>query len=168
MVALSAARETVHGDLPRLLRGQQGTAAHWKGGMLMINATGYYVPAADAAGSRGVVGVAAESYPAQATEGQQVVEPLIGLFDFNATSITKAMEGRVMYVVDDNTFDDSPGTNGVVAGILYRYISATRGILLIDGRPRGAAILTADADATYGAPEAALLNEIKALLNNTR
>ena len=37
-----------------------------------------------------------------------------------------------MYVVDDQTFDDVPGPNGVYAGILDECISATEGYLHID------------------------------------
>lgn len=168
MVALTASRETPHQNAGEIRRGLQGTAAHWKGGMLMLNATGFYVPAADAAGSQGVVGVAANSLPAQVSEGLAACEHLVGVFEFNATSITKAMEGQTMFVVDDNTFDDAPGANGVVAGVLFRYLSATRGLLWIDGRPKGRAIMTADAGAAYNGTVQALINEIKAHLNARR
>lgn len=168
MVALTAASQRRHSKMGELRRAKGGTTAIWGGGMLMPNANGFLNPAADAAGGQGVIGVAAQSYAAQASEGLIPVEYLVGLFEFAATSITQAMEGQTMYVVDDNTFDDLPGTNGIVAGRLFQFISATRGLLLIDGIVPGPAILTADADATYGAPEAALLNEIKASLNRYR
>jgi len=51
-----------------------------------------------------------------------------GVFEFDAASITQAMVGDPMYVVDDHTFDDAAGsTNDVKVGILVKYGSATKG-----------------------------------------
>ncbi len=166
MVALTApAPSRNHQLVEEIIRGKQGQTAIWQGGMVMPNAGGFWVPAADAAGGQGVIGVASRSYAAQGADGREAVEALIGAFEFAATSITQAMEGQMMYVVDDSTFDDQPGTNAIKAGVLLRYISATRGVIWIPGKAPGPGILTADADATYGAPEADLLNEIKAWIN---
>jgi hypothetical protein len=51
-----------------------------------------------------------------------------GVFEFDAASITQAMVGSAMYVVDDHTIDDYSGpTNDIRVGILVKYVSDTKG-----------------------------------------
>jgi hypothetical protein len=141
-----------------------GSTKIYAGSIVAINSSGYAVPASDSAGLK-VVGVAASqadnSTGSNGDKSVKVDAPIIARFD--ATSITQAMVGQVMYVVDDHTFDDSPGTNGVKAGRLVEFISTTEGWIEI--APSGVGAVKADADATYGQPEADLINELKSIVN---
>lgn len=136
----------------------------YAGSLVAIQANGFAVPAADAANLR-VVGVASaradNSAGANGAISVNVEAPVIARFA--ASSITQAMVGQMMYVVDDQTVDDAIGTNGVKAGRLVEFISTTEGwIKVIE---TGRAAVTADADATYGQPEADLINELKTIVN---
>ena len=134
------------------------------GSKVAVDANGWAVPAADAAGLR-VVGVAYQQADNTAgANGAMMVlvdAPVIALFD--ATSITQAMVGQIMYVVDDHTFDDAPGVNAIKAGRLIEFVSVNSGWIEI--MPSGAGVTVADADAAYGQPEADLINALKAAVN---
>ena len=103
----------------------------YKGGLVAINAAGYACPAADTLGLR-VVGIADEKVDNSAgSAGDKDVRVRQGcLAKLVATSITQAMLGQIMYVADDQTFDDA-STNLVPAGILVDYVSATSGWILV-------------------------------------
>jgi len=136
----------------------------YAGSIVAVNSSGYAVPASDTAGLR-VVGVAeSQADNSSGTDGAQTITvraPIIARYA--ASSITQAMVGQVMYVVDDQTFDDAPGTNGVKAGRLVEFISTTEGWIEI--APSGVGAVKADADATYGQEEADLINELKSIIN---
>lgn len=101
------------------------------GGMVAVGgADGYAAPAANTA-NMVAMGVAKAQKTCGATAGSVKVEVEYGIFEMNASSITQAMVGDLMYVVDDNTVDDSDPGNTVKAGILIKYISATKGEVLI-------------------------------------
>lgn len=91
-------------------------------------AHGYAIPAADASGNI-LVGVAMEQ--ADNTGGASgainVRVRRTGVFEFAASSITQAHVGDIMYVVDDQTIDETSPGNSVVAGRLVKYVSATKG-----------------------------------------
>lgn len=96
--------------------------------IVCLNASGYAVRGADAVGYT-TVGMA-DSRADNLTGGNGdkwvlVKSPIVA--KFAATSITQAMVGKTMYVVDDQTFDDAVGTNGITAGVLVEYVSATEG-----------------------------------------
>ena len=103
----------------------------YKGGLVAINAAGYACPAADTLGYR-VVGIADEKVDNSAgSAGDKDVRVRQGcLAKLVATSITQAMLGQIMYVADDQTFDDA-STNLVPAGILVDYVSATSGWIFV-------------------------------------
>lgn len=108
----------------------------YKGGMVSLNASGYAIPAADTA-STIVIGVADEYVDNSAgANGAKWVRVVSGrAFKFAASSITQAMVGTTMCVVDDQTFDDAAGpTNDIACGRLVEYISATEGWVYI---PKG-------------------------------
>lgn len=97
----------------------------YAGSMVMMDATGFAVPAANTA-SCVLVGIARSRAVGGTTDGAvwvTVDAPVIA--DLPATSITQAMVGRDMYVVDDQTFDDTAAN--VVVGKLMEFISTTRG-----------------------------------------
>jgi len=104
----------------------------YAGALVALNSSGYAVPAADTAGYK-VVGIAsAQADNASGANGAiNVLAEAPVIARLNATSITQAMVGKAMYVVDDNTVDDTFGTNGIFAGILIEYISTTSGRFLI-------------------------------------
>jgi hypothetical protein len=128
-MALSAAK-----DVPRKTGEMQSypvyrTTKIYKGGLVNINATGYAIAATDTAGLV-CVGVAYETVDnTSGSDGDLWVRVYrAGSFKLAATSITQAMVGQLMYVVDDATMDDTAGsTNKVVVGTLEQYESATSG-----------------------------------------
>lgn len=109
------------------------TTKIYAGAMVCVNSVGLAVPAADAAGNK-VVGVAKRTVDnSTGAAGAMWVEvdcPIVARF--NATSITQAMVGTVMHVVDDNTVDDAVGANTIKAGVLVEFISATDGWIYIN------------------------------------
>lgn len=135
----------------------------YAGGLAMIDSAGFLIAAADAASGK-VVGVLKNTVDnTGGADGALWGNVEEGLFLLKATSITQAMVGQMMYVVDDETFDDTGGTNYVKAGRLLEYVSTTSGWIFVV--PSGVGAKTADADATYGQPEADLINELKAIVN---
>ncbi len=101
------------------------------GTMVCVGAAhGYAIPGADASGNI-FVGVAMESVDntGGASGAKWITVRRQGVFEFPATSITQAMVGDLMYVVDDQTFDETSPGNNVLCGRLVKYISATKGMI---------------------------------------
>lgn len=142
----------------------KAAAKIYAGSLVALDVNGFVVPAADTANLKvvGVAGVTVDNTAGADGAVTVTVEAPI-LARFAAASITQAMVGRVMYVVDDQTFDDAVGTNAIKAGRLAEFLSTTEGWLEI--RPAGAGVVLADADATYGQPEADLINDLKVKVN---
>ena len=105
----------------------------YKGAMVVVNSAGYLAPAADAQGNTRVVGVADEKVDnSGGSAGDKTCRVRSGrAFRFVATAIDQADVGMNMYVVDDQTFDDGRGTNGVPAGVLVEFVSSTSGWIFI-------------------------------------
>lgn len=136
----------------------------WAGGMVGIDSAGFAVAAANAAALK-VVGVAKKSVDnTGGADGALRVNVEEGLFLFAATAITQAMVGQMMYVVDDQTFDDSLGTNGNKAGRLIEFVSTTLGWILVT--PTGVGSVLANAGGTYTSAEQNLINDLKAIVNS--
>jgi len=99
----------------------------YEGSLVAVNtsASGYAYDGTDAA-NRLTVGVAIEAATGGATDGAVSVKVRFGCeFLFAASSVTQAMLGTPMYMVDDNTVDDAAGaTNDVFVGIMTEYVSA--------------------------------------------
>jgi predicted RecA/RadA family phage recombinase len=101
----------------------------YAGSLVCVNADGFAVPAADTSGYV-FVGVALEQMDnsAGANGAKSLRVRREGVFEFDAASITQAMVGGPMYVVDDHTFDDAAGpTNDIKVGLLVKFASATKG-----------------------------------------
>ena len=99
-----------------------------KDDLVAIDATGYAIPATDTAGLN-FVGVCAKGVVNSGANGAKEVEVhRTGVISMAATSIAVTQLGDTMYVVDKNTFDET-ANNGIVCGILVKYISATVGWL---------------------------------------
>jgi hypothetical protein len=117
-------REGVEIDFP-----VAATTKIYAGSLVCVNASGYAVPAADTAGLK-FIGVALQQLDnSTGADGDKSLRiRRLGVFEFDAASITQAMVGDPMYAVDDHTFDDAAGpTNDVKVGVLVKYASATRG-----------------------------------------
>ena len=129
MSVLTADRETARkeGGVKSYL---MGTDIIYKGGFVAINEEGRAVAfpvAASAVGLR-FAGVAMERVDNSIGAGTKWVKVYTkGEFLFTASSITQAMTGEMMFAVDDNIFDDEPGTYGIPVGILVEYVSTTSG-----------------------------------------
>jgi hypothetical protein len=107
----------------------------YAGSMACLNAGGYAVPAADTSGFR-FAGVALEQADnSSGADGAKMVRlRRAGVFEFDGANLTQAKVGEAMCVVDDQTFADAAGaTNDVKAGVLVKYISATKGWIDITG-----------------------------------
>lgn len=132
MAALTADRVTEK-KVPGMVSYPVAAVKIYAGSLVAINAAGFLAPAADTASFK-VVGIALENVDNSAGAAGalrcRVEAPIVARL--NATSITQAMVGTKMFVVDDQTFDDATGTNSIVAGVLVEFISATEGRIYID------------------------------------
>jgi len=126
MTALAADRETSQKE-PGYKSYLMGTDIIYKGSMVTVDADGLAVAGQATAGHK-MVGVAVEKVDDSAGAGTKWCRLYTeGLFLFVATSIAQSMVGQMMYLTDDQTFDDVPGTVTIPCGILVEYVSATSG-----------------------------------------
>lgn len=137
----------------------------FKGTLVVIDAAGFAKPAVNAANNK-VVGVA-DAQADNSAGASAAINVIVreGVYRFAATAITQAMVGKIMHVVDDQTFDDAIGTAGIKAGRLVEFVSVTEGWIHVQEQSVG--IIEADADGTYGTAEADLINEIKNRMNDS-
>lgn len=129
MAALSAARITNCKDWGMVLKRYPINAASviYKGGLVVIDADGYARPGVDTANFR-VVGIATENVTGGAADGDVTVEVMSGvLVELAATSIAATDVPNIMYLVDDQTFDETNPGNTVKVGRLHEVTSATKG-----------------------------------------
>jgi hypothetical protein len=131
MTVLAADRETAR-KVGGLKNYPVGTDIIYKGGFVGINPAGYLMqmPVVASAVGYKFAGVAAEKVDNSAGATKYANVYTEGLFLFTATSITQAMVGQMMYMVDDNIFDDV--YSAIPVGILVEYVSATEGWIKID------------------------------------
>ena len=105
----------------------------WQGGLVMLDDTGYALPAAATSGQN-IVGWADESVLNSGADGAKTVRVRSGCSGLMATSsTTRSMIGdaTMMECVDDNTVDDS-GANDVKVGTLVApYVSTSQGWVYI-------------------------------------
>lgn len=128
----------------------------YKGALVSIDDDGYLMPASDTAAHR-VVGVADENVDnSGGADGALDCRVVSGrAFLFAASSITQAMLGDVMFVVDDQTFDETV-TNGVPCGRLVEFVSTTLGWIFI---PSGGLRKAGVTDSTWSSNEQAMLDD---------
>ena len=119
MTALSADRQVERYEGEIIALTVKAATTIYKGGMVAVDATGYAVPAADAAGTV-FMGVAMEG----GTAGQTVRVYRRGIFNFVAANMAVTDMGARVYVADDATVTKTVG-NGVYVGKIVRVISAT-------------------------------------------
>lgn len=127
--ALSADRISTYKDWGMVIQSYPVNAASviYKGALVVIDAEGYLRPAVDTAGFR-VVGIAAESVTGGAADGDVECKVISGiLVELEASSIAQTDVPNIMYVVDDQTFDETSPLNNVKVGRLHAVTSSTRG-----------------------------------------
>jgi hypothetical protein len=129
MCALSADRNTAYRDGIELEFPVKAAAKIYAGSMVCLEgASGYAIPAADASGNQ-FIGVALEQADNTGAGNGAITVRVrrTGVFEFAASSIAQAQVGDVMYIVDDQTVDETNPGNSVIAGRLVKYVSATKG-----------------------------------------
>lgn len=129
MAALTKDRATPYRDGIELDFPVAANTKIYAGSLVCANSTGYAVPAADTAGLK-FAGVALEQADNTGAANGALIVRLrrSGAFQFDAASITQAMVGTAMYIVDDHTMDDASGpTNDIRIGVLVKYVSDTQG-----------------------------------------
>lgn len=114
-----------------------GGSVIYKGAIVAIDANGYAIPASDAAGLQ-VAGIAYEKVDnsAGANGAKRVRVEFDAEFLMDCASITQAMVGDLMEVVDDQTVDDAAGAgtvNNINLGRLTEFVSATSGWVFVPG-----------------------------------
>ncbi|MBW1991580.1 MAG: DUF2190 family protein [Deltaproteobacteria bacterium] len=126
-MALSADRKTAYREGVEIEFPVAASTKIYAGSLVMANANGYAVPGADTAGCK-FLGVAMEQADnSNGSDGDKTVRVRrTGVFEFKASSITQAMVGDDMYLVDDETFDET-ANNNIKCGKLVKYVSATKG-----------------------------------------
>lgn len=136
MAALTIARNREAKGYTKLRDYPVAAAAKiFKGAIVCLNTAGLAVNAADTA-SFVVAGIAQETVDntSGAAGDKRVVCQYDREFLFTAASITQAMVGTQMFVVDNDTVDDAAGpTNDVPVGKLTEFISATQGWVYVPG-----------------------------------
>lgn len=134
MAALTADRNTQSKSPGLYQYPVEANTQIYKGGIVCINAAGFLIMGAEAAGNM-VVGVADENVDnnpgAQGAKNCRVVADR--QFRFNATSIAQTSVPIKCYLVDDNTVDETAGANSIVAGTLVSVESSTDGWVYIPG-----------------------------------
>ena len=107
----------------------------YKGGLVCLNASGFAAPASDAVDYSRVVGVAFETVDNSGGSAGDINVRLDAgrSFRFTAASIDTGDVGRMMYVTDDNVFNDARGSFAIPAGVLVERESSTVGWIYIPG-----------------------------------
>lgn len=136
-MALTKDRVTLRKELGLKSYLMAATTKIYGGSLVAINTSGYAVPASDTAGLV-VVGVADAQYDNPGLDGAMSCKVYTHcMVLLAATSVTQAMVERPMFVVDDQTVDETQGTNRVFAGILKEVVSSTSGYVEISGGGSG-------------------------------
>jgi len=131
-MALTADRKTKYREGIEVEYLVKANTEIFAGSLVCVDATGYAVPAGDIAQHK-FVGVARQWV--NNTGGNGAVTILVrrrGIFEFEALSIAITDVGKNMFVVDEDTFDESDPGQGVICGRLYKFVSATKGWISID------------------------------------
>lgn len=130
-MVLSVARDTESRNKHSKRRLKMGVDTIYAGGMVMMNAAGYLMPAAAESSNGGVIGVATETVANTGSAGDKRCEIEEGDFKFVASSISQGDNLAVMYASDDFTFDETQGSNEPIVGILIEFLTSTSGWVTI-------------------------------------
>ena len=89
----------------------------YAGGIAMLDSAGYATPAAASVSNNGCVGVFNETVDNSAgAAGDLSAEVVSGTFLFVGTTVLQASAGDVLYAEDDQTVDETQGSNEPRAG----------------------------------------------------
>jgi hypothetical protein len=128
MTALAAAAQRPSRNLGKKIRVPLNAASQvYAGSLVMIDSDGYGRPAAALASNGGCIGVATEDKLGGAADGDEYVTVQEGEFLFTGTTLAQSVlaTGKV-YAEDDNTVDETQGSNEPLAGIVTEFVSATQ------------------------------------------
>jgi hypothetical protein len=119
----------------------------YAGSLVCVNASGYAAPGANTVNFK-LAGMALEQVDNTlgGNGAKKVLVRRTGEYLFKSSSISQADVGKIMYLVDDQTFDESDPGQGIVCGVLTEYVSATSGWLdIASGVKPSLAAASADA-----------------------
>ena len=102
----------------------EATTQIYKGAVVCLNTSGYLVAGADTNGYR-FAGIAYENVLGTTQGALNCRVYTHGVFKLTCTSITQAMVGRLVYVTDDATVDES-SSYYVCVGRITEYVSTTQ------------------------------------------
>lgn len=127
MAALTANRTTKSKDLGAIRRYQLAASQTiYAGSMVMLDSAGLARPAAASVSNNGVVGVATEKSTSGASD-TIYVKVQEGTFLMAGTTLAQASVGDLVYAEDDQTVDETQGSNEPRAGFLVEIESASLG-----------------------------------------
>lgn len=125
MAALSAARGTKSRSLSKKVSYlMKASTDIYAGGLVMIDSNGLAVPATAEASNQGCVGVATESVTSTASGNERVIVQE-GIFLMDAASLAQSAVGAKVYASDDQTVDETQGSQEPLAGICAEFVSST-------------------------------------------
>lgn len=132
MGALSANRISNYKGTPTLQRYPVNAASViYKGALVVIDTDGYLRPAVDTTGFI-VVGIATEAVTGGSADGDETCEVMANIVvELAASSIAQTSVPLKVYVVDDQTIDETTPANSVIAGLLVEVTSTTKGWVFI-------------------------------------
>jgi len=134
MTALATNKDTQYKEGAMLSFPVEDNVHIYKGALVCTNGAGYLTPGAATSGNvlAGVAFEECDNTLTGHTQGGKTCRVLRhGVVLVGATSITQAMLGEMMYIVDDQTVDETAVTE-INAGILVEYVSATAGWIDIE------------------------------------
>lgn len=131
MAALTAKRATDSRNLGQTrVYKMAGSTTIYAGGLVMLKSDGYAKTAAALASNKGVVGVAMETVVNSGADGAKEITVQEGEFLLGATSIAQVSIGSAVYASDDQTIDETQGSNEPKVGLLTEVVSSTSGWVL--------------------------------------
>lgn len=99
----------------------------YQGAMVTVgDSSGLAFPAAASAANRTFIGVALHYAKSGASGDVYVTVQTQGEFEVTTASAAQSWVGDYAYVTDDETCDNTKGTNLLVAGYFSQYISSTK------------------------------------------
>jgi hypothetical protein len=137
MAAATAAREAQRTDGKLKSVPLAAAAKIYKGTLVAINASGYAVAAADTANYK-LAGVAYETVDntAGANGDKSLRVEKSGEFEMNGSGLAQGDLGKEVYVTDDSTVQTAANTNGMKAGAIVEFLSASKVRVRIDNYVR--------------------------------
>jgi signal peptide peptidase SppA len=129
-----------------------------KGSLVMVDSNGTVVAAAASASNNNVAGVAQETKTSAAT-GSYWIRVSDGVIcKFAGTTLGQDDVGSAVYAEDDQTVDETVGSNQPIAGVLVQYVSASEAWIYVSslvnfGRVNVSQPITLTADLTLANAE---------------